>query len=103
MIDIILLNAGNLLLAGFPPMTCSDGNGTPPQASPAGASPMPRQACPDTAKVGLPLTKKGGIAPALPDRTSAAAYLISPIEMLRYSTFILTPPCTWRPTGAAWG
>jgi len=38
--------------------------------------------------------KKGGIAPALSDRNSAEAYLISPTEILRYSTFIFTPPCT---------
>ena len=52
---------------------------------------------------GLTPMKKGGIAPALSDRNDASAYLISPIEMLRYSTFIFTPPCTWRPTGPALG
>jgi hypothetical protein len=42
----------------------------------------------------VPGTKKGGVAPALSDRKSAEAYLISPMAMLRYSTFIFTPPCT---------
>ncbi len=48
-------------------------------------------------------TKKGGIAPTLSDRNSAEAYLISPIERLRYSTFITTPGWICRPIGAALG
>gem|GEM_PF-4508247 len=52
---------------------------------------------------GFPPMKKNGDSPVLRDQDETSAYLISPIEMLRYSTFIFTPPCTWRPTGAALG